>query len=276
MTIRKVLPLLTVALWLSSAGFARAAVTYTYATDQTSYSISAVNGTVTVSIFLNENLTSGSTSIEIPNQGLSGAGFYVNTIGGTGANISAITANTAANNTVAGGSSFGNAGDGFNTGGQGVTVNSQIATDGSKARLGEVANSTAGTGPIGASTSFGDQLLLGTVTIKGLTLNTTTTFKLLTYKNAPSSIGGSGVDGNTVDNGLFVTGISNDYDVSGTDAASSQSYTGANDLAFQTFTVTVGAVPEPSSMALCGLAACGGLYGAYRRRKAMAAKVELA
>jgi hypothetical protein len=275
MTVRRVLPLLTLALWLCSAGFANAAISYTYATDNTTYSVAAVNGTVTVSIFLNENLSGGASSIEIANQGLSGAGFYVTAIAGNGSIISTINANTAANNTQPlPGTTFGNVGDGFNSNGAGVTVSSTVATDGSKARLAEVANSTSGTGPVGAATAFGDQILLGTVVIKGLTAGSSTTFKLETYRNAPQSIGGSGVDGNTVDNGLFVTGVSNDYDVSGTDTATGQAFTGANDLAFQTFTVTV--APEPSSMLLCGLAVCGGAYGAYRRRKALAAKVEVA
>jgi hypothetical protein len=277
MTFRKVLPLLSLALWLSSGGFARADISYSYATDVSSYNISAVGGTVTVQIYLNENLSGGSTSLEIANNGLSGAGFYVNTIAGNGANISAIAGNTATNSTVFGGTSLGNPGDGFNTGGSAPSVSTNnVGSGSSQARLSEAVTATTGTGPIGSSTSFGDHLLLGTLTIKGLTINTTTTFKLQTYRNAPQSIGGSGTDGNTVDNGAFSTGVSNDYDVSGTDAATSQAYTGANNSTFQTFTVTVGAVPEPSSMALCGLAACGGLYGAYRRRKAMAAKVELA
>jgi hypothetical protein len=48
-------------------------------------------------------------------------------------------------------------------------------------------------------------------------------------------------------------------------------FTGASGDPF-TITIPAAAVPEPSSMVLCGLAACGGALGAYRRRKARLAK----
>jgi hypothetical protein len=277
MTIRRLLPVLTLTLWLGVADLAKGDISYTYVTDSTSYTAATAGSTITVSIFLNENLSGSSTSLEVANQGLSTAGFYVTTTAGNASTITAIAANRNSNNSAGNPGSFGNANDGFNgPDNSGVTVSSQVATDGSKARLLEATNATNGFGPVGAQTSFGSQLLLGTVSIKAGAAGSSTTFTLETYRHAPTSIGGSGTDGNTTDNGLFVSGVSNDYDVSGTSTATGQSYTGADVSQFETFTVTVAAVPEPSSMLLCGLAACGGLYGVYRRRKAQAAKVPVA
>ena len=76
-----------------------------------------------------------------------------------------------------------------------------------------------------------------------------------------SSIGTDGISGG----GTPTTGntISNTYDY---DAGSAGLFTGASAFSpVYTFTVTPN-VPEPSSMLLCGLAACGGIVTAVRRR----------
>ena len=61
--------------------------------------------------------------------------------------------------------------------------------------------------------------------------------------------------------------------MSGTDATTGQSYTGADGSQFETFTVTVAAVPEPNGLVLSGLVASCGLFGGlgfvgYRRGRA--------
>jgi hypothetical protein len=258
-TIRRLIPLFVLACCLGSADCARAGVSYTYASDQINYS-AASGTTVTVFIYLNENLTGASTSIEAANSGLQSAGWYVVRTGG---DSSGVITSVAANKNPNDPGNPGQPNDGFDGGG-GVNVNPQVATDGSAARLRESTNDLPG--PVGATTYFGTQLLLGTVTIKAGALGTSTTFTLQTYKNAPTGpFGGSGTDGNTVDYGP------NDYDVSGFDSATSQSYTGANDLSSHTFTVT--AVPEPGSLLFCGLTVCGGACAAYRRHKGVRASL---
>jgi hypothetical protein len=250
MNFRGLLALVALAGVLAQHGVARANISYTYVTDSSTYS-AAAGASVTVQIFLNENLTGSSTSLESANNGMVGAGYYVTkSSGDASAKITATSGNANNFNTTNPA-----AGDGF---GSGESVSKQVATDGSAARLLEGVNAT--TGPVGVATTFGRQLLLGTVVITAGNAGTSTTYTLETYKNAPTSLGGSGVDGNTLD----FSG--NDYDVTGTDPTTGQQYTGANDITAITFTVT--AVPEPSSILLCGLGACGLAWGAYRRYKA--------
>jgi hypothetical protein len=259
---RGLIPLLALGALLAQAVPARADISYTYVTDQTTYNASAAGQSVTVTIYLNENLNKGSTSLEAANQGLVGAGFYVTQTGNVPSNpsiITAINANTNKNDP----NNPGQPNDGFD-GGSGVSVSKKVASDGSAARLLEGTNDIPG--PVGAPTSFGRQLLLGTVVIKAGAVGTTTSYSLQTYKNAPLSLGGSGKNGNTVDYGVAVSGVSNDYDVSGTDLATGQAYTGANSLAFETFTITVAAVPEPGSLVLMTVAASTmGAAAAWRR-----------
>jgi hypothetical protein len=100
---------------------------------------------------------------------------------------------------------------------------------------------------------------LGTVTISGVTAETD--LSLTSLKNAPvDNAMGQGIgEGDTVTLG------SNGYNLDSTNnafAGGGATYFGADD---NTFTFSVAAVPEPSSMILSGLAAIG--FGIWRRRR---------
>jgi hypothetical protein len=251
---RRIWWFLTLAAWCLPIGAANASINYTYSTDSTTYSAASAGATVTVNIYLNENLSGASSSLIVADGGLFGAGFYVNAISGNASTITTISGNQNA-------SAPGSASDGFTN--QSNVVKG-IAANSLSASLIEGAGTSQSSGPIGAALSGGRQILLGSLTITAGAAGSSTTYSLLTLKNAPSSIvpNSGGNNGNTIDfNG-------NDMDVSSTNPA----YTGANSTqptGFQ-FTVTVqgASVPEPSSMLLCGLAASGMGFGAWRRRKA--------
>ncbi|HET6247310.1 MAG TPA: PEP-CTERM sorting domain-containing protein [Tepidisphaeraceae bacterium] len=225
------------------------AVSYSYVTDSPTYSANAAGQSLTVKVYLDETLTAGSTSLltEGSPNGLVGAGFYAVETGGSGAAISAITAN--ANSSTA------TTDPGFNVAGSAPTVSSSVAGDGSAARLLESDNSFPG--PTGLPTAFGRQVFLGTLNILSGPSGSTTTYTLKTYVNAPTSLGGSAQDSNTV------TYEFNDLDVTNNGGSPPPAYTGADSGPFQTFAVTT--TPEPSSLMLGGLAV-GGLL--IRRRKA--------
>jgi hypothetical protein len=102
------------------------------------------------------------------------------------------------------------------------------------------------------------RVFLGTITLTAGSLGTTTTFTIESAKNFVNH------DGNTL---TFHDAFDLDKDSTGQGAP--VTWTGADSVSpANTFTVT--AVPEPSSLLLCGLAVCGGAFAAYRRRKAAA------
>jgi hypothetical protein len=265
MKTRGLVTLLAVAALLALAVGADAApiVTYSYATDAPSYGV-APGQTFTIKVFLNEALTGGATSIEAANGGVVGAGFYVTETGpfpSNGTVITAINGNPAPNDPA----HPGRPGDGFN-GGSGATISAHVASNGLSASLLEGTNDFPG--PVGAPTSFGTQLLLGTVTFRAGAMGTNTRFILDSFANTPvGPLGGSGQNGNTVDYGF------NDYDVGGIDPTTGQAFVGANQHSFEIFQVT--GVPEPASLLTFALASASGVaLGAWRRRRErMAAKV---
>jgi hypothetical protein len=238
--------------WLE--GRARASISYQYVTDATNYN--AVAGTnVTANVYLEETVTGSDTSFIAAQHGLFNAGFGTKQTGTvpTGAStISQITPNTQTEPA------------GF----QGPTSQSVSATRGWQLEgtsLGDTTAGPSGTTAGGSVTTVGGttttKVFLGTITLTAGTLGTTTTFTIQSKRTLQNDPG----DGNTL---TFNGGFDLDKDSSGQGAP--VTWTGADAVgANNTFTVT--AVPEPSSLLLCGLAVCGGAFAAYRRRKAVAA-----
>jgi hypothetical protein len=239
------------------AGRARASISYQYVTDATNYN--AVAGTnVTANVYLEETVTGSDTSFIAAQNGLFNAGFGTQRTGTvpTGAStISNITPNTQTEPA------------GF----QGPTsqfVNATKAWQLEGTSLGDTTAGPSGTTAGGSVTTVGGttttKVFLGTITLTAGSLGTTTTFTIQSKRTLQNDPG----DGNTL---TFKNG--QDLDQNGTFGAFT--WTGADSISpNNTFTVT--AVPEPSSLLLCGLAVCGGAYGAYRRRKAQASRVGLA
>jgi hypothetical protein len=235
-------------------GSAQASISYQYVTDATNYN--AVAGTnVTANVYLEETVTGSDTSFIAARAGLFSAGFGTQQTGSvpTGAStIAKITPNTQTEPA------------GF----QGVTSQNVSATKGYQLEVTSIGDHTAGpsgTTTGGSVTTVGGttttEVFLGTITLTAGSLGTTTTFTIQSAKNLLPTP----VDGNTL---TFTGGFDLD-----TDSTGSPAWTGA-DGTINTFTVT--AVPEPSSLLLCGLAVCGGAFVAYRRRKAQASRVGLA
>jgi hypothetical protein len=243
---------------------ARAAITYEYSETNTTDS----SGVTTVNVFLNEILTGGSTSLVNGDNGLFGAGFGVNRVGTGNATITGGTLNTAAlaTGTPASPPATPNTG-GFGTNGAAgnVTAN-QSPADGTNAAssvnvgFGTANGMFANTSTTAAGTTT-NQWLLGTFTIAAG--SQASTFSITSLAGSPNTSFG-GTFGNTVTfNTLF------DLDQTNNGPSGGATYIGASTFdGTVTFTVAA-AVPEPSSMALCGLAVCGGAFAAYRRRKGL-------
>jgi len=224
---------------VATATSASASVSYTYVTDLVAnggtYS-AASNEVIKVNIYLQETLTGADVGKSVVNAdgGLGTFGTSLNKLSGGGTKINAANA-TFYPLTWNGGS------------------NTKSPTSGLVDAQGFVGN-TAIAGP-GVPTDGSGKILLLTAELNASAAASSTTFKLF---NADAFFGFG--PNNTTFTSFY------DLDANGTNG--SQTWTGANNNLFQ-FTVQVGAVvPEPSSMALCGLAVAGLGVGAWRRRKA--------
>jgi hypothetical protein len=250
---------LVLAIAAATVNTARADIAYTMSASQ------SVNGSVdTVSIYLVETITAGATPYLAPGgQGaLYGSVYGINNLGGN----AVITSATGA---------------GFTSTSQGSPINNVTVSSGGTAAAFENAAAPGATNSSGAlhstfltgSTTV-SQLLIGTVSI---TLGTSQT----TYNIASPYAGSQAA---TVNGGFtnfpVLPPSGTDLSFGGTvgTGSSAQSYVGLfdNDSTFgatnstlYTFIVPAAAsTPEPSSMLLCGLAASGMGFGAWRRRKA--------
>jgi hypothetical protein len=219
---------------------ARADITYQYVTDQSAYT-AAAGTNVTVSVFLQETVTGTSKSLLASEGGLFGFGVLVTKTSG---DATLPTSGFAVNNAAPP--------NGFN-GNQAQNPNPPTATQ--VGAIANVGNST--TGVTGTVTGNVTKILLGTVTITATSTNESD-FKVGVNTFAP---------GNTITN-------TNAFDLDQTNngPAGGATYKGATDTGPFVFTINAAVVPEPSSMLLCGLIACGGAYSAYRRRKAQKAE----
>jgi hypothetical protein len=225
------------------AGPARASISYEYVTDQSTYT-GNVGDTVTVSVLLQESV-SGSSSLLKSESGLFSGGFY------------AFQSNSPSSPSTITGVSQNKLFDGFNR----PNFNGQQASM-------QQAESFSDTGGV-AGTQNGNTttVLLGTISIK--VGSSSTTYTVESFRFAPKTFGGSGVDGNTLSfNSNF------DLDVTNNGTAGGATYTGAdafndtgNPFGAFTFTVTT-ATPEPGSLVLGAVAASGLALGAWRRWKA--------
>jgi len=241
---RKVL--FAVACW-ATVGLAssRADVSYRYVADSSNYT-GALGDKVNVQLLLQETVTGASTGFIFADGGLFGAGVLLSeSVPGTG-KIFGSTPTTndfaIAPNTAAPPAGFGS-----------PTQQSNAPADAGHSGL-IVNGDTPGTKSIQfASGSAGVRsALLGTINI--------------TVGAAPVSYKVTNFGGGF--NTITQAGTDLDF---GTQAANG--YTGAATPIGGFFTFTVGtAIPEPTSMAFCGLLACGMSYAGYRRRKATASE----
>jgi hypothetical protein len=244
------------ALFAPNAG--RAGITFQYVTDAASYS-GAAGSTASVSVYLQETDSGGATLFgSSAIKGLASYGVYVTGSGGS--------------STI---SSFTSAGQ-FNGFGTSQSVPNQTANANSSSTASlpnsnsiDYFNSVPGgvitNAPTLVSGSAGNgvyQILVGTLSVN---VGSSTTYTLTSMYNSP---GDNASAGSAVT--FTLPGGSSTYNLDSTGTfngiAGNLSFTGAA-AEFATFTVSAAAVPEPSSMLLCGLAACGMGYGAWRRRK---------
>jgi hypothetical protein len=229
---------------------ARADVSYRYITDKTRYE-GAPGTIVPVNLILQETVTGTSISKIFADGGLFGAGVILNSPGGI---IYGQSATQPADFKISGNALLNPAGFGVQASPGGPIAPTQVdnATAGtfgpsSALHSGLIINADIGQGPIPTKgTAAVNTYLLGTVNIKIGTGDQTLTVTPYSGSN------------NTI------TMLSTDLDF-GTQQANG--YTGASTPIGGLYSFTVGQViPEPSSMALCGLVACGMGYAGYRRR----------
>lgn len=243
----------------SLVGDAHAGVSFSYEGIAASGSSLSQAGSQTINLYLVETLTNGSSSVLAAEQGLFGAGVAVVVSGGGGSTITGVNGNTQAppagwngptmagyNSTAAGildaaGANQSSSGyPNFNTAGGFSTTSNGVTTNG---------------------------VFLGSITINVAASGATT----FTVESIPDA--GSAVSGFQVAAGSDATYTNlNDYDLDSNSPGPAQpgslyTYTGAN----QNPTSFIAGVPEPSSMALCGLALSGMGFGYWRRRRAKSA-----
>jgi hypothetical protein len=203
--------------------------------------VSSTATTQTWNIYLQETLTGGASSYITAQNGLLGAGFSVKNT--TGQTTSAYATITAATDQTGNGGNFAGGTSTMTSIGAGVHSYSDLQS----------VSISASSGP----STNGGEILLATLTF---TLSSTQSTFTLNERN--------GSNGNTK---TFMDQVSLDTTQTGSNKAGDgntiPAFTGASGDPF-TITIPAAAVPEPSSMVLCGLAACGGAIGAYRRRRA--------
>jgi len=234
--------LLAMAVCLVAFSQAEASISYQLVTDQSSYTLSSA-GTVVVNLFLQETTTGTSQSYladtsATGGQGLFGFGLLVTRSSGTA------TLGTAVKNTT---DFNGN----FLVNPNGAT---QVGIQGDRGL-------TPGNGAVGTANTLGNgngrTVLLASLNISATA--GTSTFVLNDFSNfQPASN----------DTLAFKTLDGFNANQNGAPQGSATDWTGTIANGNFTFQVTVSAVPEPSSMALCGLALAGAGFGVYRRRKA--------
>jgi hypothetical protein len=231
---------LSLAALACSASAARASISYQYVASQTNLSLA--NGqSQTVNIYLQETLTGSSTSYIYQQAGLLGAGYQIQLQSGT----ATISSQTTATGT---GATFGTGGNSSTTGP--VTVGGLQTWKVSETTNGSV-------GALGGITQTGGGLiLLGTETFTGGTTASVFTLGARSGNNTLTFNGNVNLD-------VSQTG-------SGTDSQNNPipAFTGAGGGLTFTINVAPPAVPEPSSILLCGFAAGGMGFGAWRRRQA--------
>lgn len=201
-------------LGLSTA--ARAAVSYRYVTDQSTYYVTP-GGSVQVPIFLQEFLSGGSTSVIASDQGLEGAGAAVSRFGAVPSDPAVVQ------------------GFAFNTADFGGATFFSANPAGSSANFAETADNLAVTGPVGTAVPGGNLEFLGTLSIQAGA-------QLLPGQSTQFSLGKRFGSGNTITFGNF-------YDLDQT--STNPAYTGVGTTT-STFTVTT---PEPAAAGLlmtCG------------------------
>ena len=234
------------------AAKARASVVYTYVTDQSTYSGSA-GSIVPVSIYLQETLTGGSTSLITGNGGLfsAGAAFDATNPGSGEALVQSGTfvANSGFNGIVSPAYNQGT-GNAANN----LEINENIAvTSPPTAGVALTSSST-----VGSTTT--DKVLLGTINVK--VGSASTSFNLTSLADESWGNGGGGFNGNTL------TAVNN-IDLDSTNNVPNGggfTYTGSDaNTAGTNFTVTPSAVPEPVSFAVFGVGALGLLIRRQRR-----------
>jgi len=224
---------------------ARADVSYRYIADKPAYT-GNVGDKIPIQLLLEETVTGTSKSIIFNDGGLFGAGVFLNSPGG------AIYGSSATTNDFKISPNTANTPNGFS----GPTGSAPTITDFSPipavpTKAGLIINADVGTGPMFSSGGPAVRtILLGTVNVA--VGATPTTLTVTPYGGTSNTI----------------TQLGTDLDF-GTQAANG--YTGASQNPAGLFSLTVGAaIPEPSSMALCGLIASGMSYAGYRRRKTAA------
>lgn len=210
-----------------AGGSARADVAYRYVAGTTGYTGNA-GQSIVVPLFLEETVTSPSTSLLTGENGLLGTGVRATRSGSVPSSPALLTA-------IASDAIF-----------TGIGTAPQVTT--TAAQISDTIASSATSGPTGSVVGTGVRRVpLGTVTLTlGSTLNQVTTFTLSPFVNVDTTTGG-----NTVTYANF-------YDLDATSA--SPAFTGATT---STFTATV--VPEPASVGLVG-ALAGGMLLVRRRR----------
>jgi hypothetical protein len=240
---------------------ARADVSYSYVTDFSSYASANAGDQVTAKVYLQELLTGGSTSFINSQNGLFGAGVLITRTAGNASffvipgdpvNFIPDEVITANQNRRDPNATFPGTPSGFGIAPTVVDPKPSTATQAGLIVNADIVSNANTKGPlIKAAENGGNKILLGTFNLIVGTQNST--FQVTNYGSTKNTLTQGGKD--------------LDFGTQAVDG-----YNGASAPAggFFTFTVVGAAIPEPSSMALCGLIATGLGYTGFRRRKTTA------